>query len=105
MQFFKFSQVRAEGNAYAEFVRTRDLSAGVYRLQAGGTDGQQPHNEDELYYVISGRARFQGGNLDLPVGPGAVLFVPAKETHRFYEIAEDLEVLVVFGPAEGTGAS
>jgi mannose-6-phosphate isomerase-like protein (cupin superfamily) len=102
MKFFKFSQVSGDGKAYAEFVRTRDLSAGVYRLPRGGTDPQQPHEEDEIYYVAAGQARFKGGNLDLPVAAGAVLFVPAKEEHRFYDIGEDLEVLVFFGPAEGS---
>jgi hypothetical protein len=30
-----------------------------------------------------------------------VLFVPALTEHRFVDIREALEVLVVFGPAEG----
>jgi hypothetical protein len=31
-----------------------------------------------------------------------VLFVPARMEHRFVDIREPLEVLVVFGPAEGS---
>jgi hypothetical protein len=31
-----------------------------------------------------------------------VLFVPARMEHRFLDIREALEVLVVFGPAEGS---
>lgn len=33
---------------YQEFVRSRDLSVGVYRLDPGSADLQQPHGEDEL---------------------------------------------------------
>ena len=87
---------------YQEFVRSRDLSVGVYRLKPGMTDSQQPHNEDELYYVLGGRARFTSGDATVKVETGLCLFVRAGEPHRFHDITERLEVLVVFGPAEGT---
>jgi mannose-6-phosphate isomerase-like protein (cupin superfamily) len=87
---------------YQEFVRSTDLSVGVYRLEPGSIDAQQPHNEDELYYVLSGRARFTSGQETVDVEPGLCVFVPAGEPHRFHDISERLEVLVVFGPAEGT---
>jgi mannose-6-phosphate isomerase-like protein (cupin superfamily) len=92
----------ASSQLYQEFLRSRDLSVGVYRLQAGFTDSQQPHNEDELYYVVAGRARFTSGNQTIEAEPGLCLFVPAREPHRFHDIVEALEVLVVFGPAEGS---
>jgi mannose-6-phosphate isomerase-like protein (cupin superfamily) len=91
----------ASSQPYQEFLRSRDLSVGVYRLQPGSTDSQQPHNEDELYYVVAGRARFTSQNETVEVEPGLCLFVPARERHQFHDIVEALEVLVVFGPAEG----
>jgi mannose-6-phosphate isomerase-like protein (cupin superfamily) len=94
----------AAGTAYLEFVRTADLSAGIYELPAGGTDPQSPHTEDELYHVIEGRATLRVGDEDRPVGPGSVVFVGAGVPHRFHSILEDLLVLVVFGPAEGRRA-
>ena len=105
MEHYHVESVRDGAKSYAEFVRSRDLSAGVYRLAAGADDPQKPHTEDEIYYVISGRSRFRGGDRDVGVVPGDVLFVPAGEEHRFYSIVEDLELLVVFGPAEGSGKS
>jgi oxalate decarboxylase/phosphoglucose isomerase-like protein (cupin superfamily) len=39
----------------------------------------------------------------VPVGPGSVVFVPADEAHRFVDVTEELEVLVVFVPAESAG--
>jgi len=92
--------VARDGRAYREFIRSADLSAGVYRLKAGAADTQSPHTEDEIYYVVSGRASFQAGARQEEVGPGAVLFVPAHQEHRFLDISEDLVVLVIFGPAE-----
>ena len=93
--------VRAEaGRRYQEFVRVRHLSAGLYVLEAGATDPQQPHREDELYYVVAGRATITVGDEQRVVGPGSLVFVAAEVPHRFHDIEERLEVLVVFGPAE-----
>jgi len=91
----------ATGERYREFLRVPDLSAGIYVIEAGGTDPQSPHTEDELYYVISGRAIVSVGDETRPVIPGSLIFVAAGVRHRFHDIAERLELLVAFGPAEG----
>jgi mannose-6-phosphate isomerase-like protein (cupin superfamily) len=96
------AQRGAAGRRYLEFLRVPDLSAGLYVLEAGTADPQKPHSEDEVYVVMRGRARFRAGAEEREVGPGAVLFVPARVEHRFLDIGERLEVLVVFGPAEGS---
>jgi mannose-6-phosphate isomerase-like protein (cupin superfamily) len=89
---------------YFEFLRVPAMSAGVYVLPAGGSDPQKPHREDEMYYVVRGRARMQIGSgearEDAEVRAGSVIFVEAEREHRFYDIAEELEVLVFFAPAE-----
>jgi len=86
---------------YLERLRTGDLSFGTYSLPAGSDDAQRPHGEDEVYYVVSGRATFWTPGQAVPVGPGSAVFVPAGEPHRFTGITEDLTALVFFGPAEG----
>ncbi len=92
------------GRLYYEFLRVPDLSAGIYTLEAGSADPQSPHTEDELYYVVAGRAIVTVGTETRPVVPGSLVFVPASVPHRFRDIAERLELLVVFGPAEGDRA-
>lgn len=92
------------GGSYLEFLRRESMSIGLYRLGAGEEDRQQPHGEDEAYYVLSGRARFTAGNEDGEVGPGSVLYVAKGVEHRFHSIEEELSVLVFFAPAEGSGA-
>jgi quercetin dioxygenase-like cupin family protein len=92
---------RAEsGKLYREFMRVPAMSAGLYVLGAGAVDHQKPHREDEIYYVLRGRARFKAGMEDREVSGGDVIFVAAEVGHRFYDIAEELAVLVVFAPAE-----
>jgi mannose-6-phosphate isomerase-like protein (cupin superfamily) len=77
------------------------MSAGLYVLEAGGSDPQSPHAQDEIYHVLAGRARFTSGGEERAVAPGDVLFVPAQEEHRFHSVDERLSLLVVFAPAEG----
>ena len=67
----------ATGRLYHEFLRVPDLSAGIYVLEAGATDPQSPHTEDELYYVVAGRAIVTVGDETRPVVPGSLVFVAA----------------------------
>ena len=95
------SRQRAGKNKpYLEFLRVPAMSAGVYVLPKGGTDPQKPHHEDEMYYLARGRARMQVGSAHAEVHAGSVIFVEAELEHRFYDIEEELEVLVFFAPAE-----
>ena len=100
-QIDELGQQRAQaGKSYMEFLRVPAMSAGVYTLPADGADPQKPHNEDEMYYVVRGRARMRVGAVDEAIRQGSVIFVTAGVEHRFYDIAEELVVLVFFAPAE-----
>ncbi len=76
------------------------MSSGLYVLEPGAVDQQQPHNEDEVYVVLAGTAQFSGGDETATVGPGSVIFVPTLEPHLFHDISERLEALVLFAPSE-----
>jgi mannose-6-phosphate isomerase-like protein (cupin superfamily) len=97
-------RARASNDPWIEFQRSPDLSTGLYVLEAGEPDEQVPHTEDEIYVCVSGRARFVTPGSECEVGPGSVIFVPADEEHRFVDVTERLELVVVFGPAEGSRA-
>ena len=88
------------GERYLEFfiAEADTLSLGLYVLDAGDTDPQQPHTEDEIYYVVSGSAHFQKGDEDREVSTGTVIFVEAEAPHRFHSVTETLTLLVVFAP-------
>ena len=87
---------------YREFLREPSMSLGRYVLPAGGTDPQSPHGEDEVYLVLEGRGVIEIAGERHPVAPGDVVFVGRGTDHRFVDIEADLELLVVFAPAEGT---
>lgn len=90
-------------NGYHQFLKVPTLRCGLYELKAGGTDGQSPHEEDEVYHVLEGKAILRivkdGKVEDLPARAGSILFVAAHVEHRFVEIEEDLRVLVFFSSA------
>jgi mannose-6-phosphate isomerase-like protein (cupin superfamily) len=88
------------GQLYREFLRVPAMSAGLYVLSAGSIDPQSPHHQDELYYVVRGRGRFRAAGEDTEISAGSLLFVAAEAEHKFYDIEEELSVLVFFAPAE-----
>ncbi len=104
MEAWTLPEVRAahaqSGRLYHEFLHVPALSAGLYCLRAGADDPQQPHTEDELYYIVEGRARLRVGDDDTAVAAGSLVFVAADVDHRFHTITDDLTVLVFFAPAE-----
>ena len=114
----QLQQREVSGKSYLEFLRVPSMSAGVYVLPAGGVDLQSPHKEDEVYYVIRGHARMRVGSAghssgsgnekvsehdgvaDQEIEQGSIIFVAANVEHKFYDITEELVVLVFFAPAE-----
>ena len=104
MQAFELAELisqRADSNKlYLEFLKVPDLSMGLYVLSAGGTDPQSPHTEDEVYYVVSGRARIKVAEEDRVVEAGSIVYVAKNVEHRFHAIEEELTLLVFFAPAE-----
>jgi mannose-6-phosphate isomerase-like protein (cupin superfamily) len=108
MQHFPLAELlerqRAGGDPWLEFLAVPDMSAGLYVLDAGAIDRQQPHTEDEIYVILAGRGQFTASGETRDVGPGDTIFVAAGDPHRFHDITAQLEVIVVFAPREGSRA-
>jgi mannose-6-phosphate isomerase-like protein (cupin superfamily) len=99
------ARARTAADRYApEVLRSDLLSVGLYLVPAGGVDDQTPHDEDEVYYVVSGRGTIHVEGDEHPVKPGSILFVPAKAVHHFHDVSEELVLVVFWAPPEGTGA-
>jgi mannose-6-phosphate isomerase-like protein (cupin superfamily) len=109
MDAYELADLVAEREAsdtpYLEFLSVPGLSVGLYVLAVGQPDLQQPHTEDEVYYVVSGRGRITVGDEVRDVRAGSIVFVATAVPHRFHDITEDLTLFVAFGPAEGSRAS
>ena len=105
MQIFQLADLLEKRSAsketWLEFLRVPDLSMGLYVLAAGERDEQEPHSEDEVYYVLSGEGMLQVDGEDRSIKAGSILFVAKNADHRFHSITSDLSLLVFFAPEEG----
>jgi mannose-6-phosphate isomerase-like protein (cupin superfamily) len=90
------NKLRGDAVEYLEFLNVPALNCGLYFLAAGSTDMQAPHDEDEVYLVLSGKAIMRLGDEERAVGPGSLLYVGATLEHSFFEIEEDMTLLVMF---------
>jgi mannose-6-phosphate isomerase-like protein (cupin superfamily) len=93
----------ADGHGYIDFLASNRLSCGLAIWPSGVTDRQQPHAEDEVYYVVEGAGRIRVGGEDRAVRPGSLVFVEAGVEHRFFDIEADLRVLVFWAPPHRKG--
>ena len=94
--------VAGKDPCFYEFLRRPGLSSAVYRLPAGAKDMQAPHLEDEIYFVVEGKARLKVNDQDQDqeIGAGSILYVQATAQHSFFDISEDLTLLAFFGPTK-----
>jgi mannose-6-phosphate isomerase-like protein (cupin superfamily) len=74
------------------------LVVGVLRVRAGGVDTQGAHDEDEVYAVVGGTGLIRLGDVDHPVAPGSVVFVPKDLPHHFHGNKELLTVAYMLVP-------
>lgn len=82
--------------SYREFLQVESMHCGLYHLKAGSKDMQNPHDEDEMYFVLEGRAKLSVDGSTQDVAPGTLLYVKASAEHTFFEIEEDMTLLVIF---------
>ena len=79
---------------FVELFRKDRVSIEIYSPR--GTDPQQPHDQDEIYVVISGTGSFVAGEARQPFLPGDAILVAAGIVHRFEDFTDDRVVWVVF---------
>ena len=89
-----------DGTPFATLLAHGTMSVEYYAPV--GTDPQQPHEQDELYFIDRGSGVFMLGDAELPFAPGDCLFVPAGVRHRFKSFSAGFGAWVVFwGPQGG----
>jgi len=89
----------AKGERFATVFEHGSLAVEIYAPR--GTDPQQPHTRDEIYFVVSGSGAYVCGESRLQFGPTDILFASAGVAHRFENFTEDLVLWVLFYGPEG----
>ena len=92
-----------DGKRFATIFQYGTLLVEIYAPR--GSDPQQPHTRDEIYFVAAGSGEYVCGETRTAFKPTDLLFAAAGVAHRFENFTDDLIVWVIFyGPEGGEGA-
>lgn len=92
--------IRAHGDNFHVGLTHGTMRAILYVPK--GKDDQTPHEQDEVYVIVSGRGVFDLDGRRIPFQANDVIFVAARQPHHFIEFTEDFKTWVIFyGPKGG----
>ncbi len=83
-----------EGKPFITLLEREKMYVEVY--QPKKVDLQKPHDQDEIYVVISGSGTFLNDGQRRPFAAGDLIFVPAGVVHRFEDFTDDFATWVIF---------
>ncbi|MFQ5475780.1 MAG: cupin domain-containing protein [Nitrosopumilus sp.] len=90
-------KIKKSSSYFYTFINKNSLAAGILVLQPGEEDTQEPHESDEVYYVISGDGFLKINNKDYKVSKDKLFFVAKDVEHYFHGNKKKLQVLYFFG--------
>ncbi|MBP7335391.1 cupin domain-containing protein [Niveispirillum sp.] len=90
---------RAGIQRFEYVIRHGSMKAGLYAPQ--NRDEQGPHKQDELYVILTGSGTFAKAGVEVPFGPGDLIFVEAGAEHRFVDFSEDFTCWALFWGPDG----
>jgi len=91
------SQLEHEGNYFLDFANLQHLQAWILRLEPQEEDIQEPHQFDEIYYVIGGDGFILINNKKYTIKDHSFIYVPANTKHRFFGNSKEILVAYFFG--------
>ncbi|MFZ8922367.1 MAG: cupin domain-containing protein [Nitrosopumilaceae archaeon] len=90
-------KIKNSNEYFHTFINKQSLAAGVLVLQPGEEDTQEPHQSDEVYFIIKGNGFLKIKNKDYPVEQNKMYFVGKEIEHYFHGNTKELIVLYFFG--------
>lgn len=94
------SETYPDGEPFVDAVQSGTMSVELFAPR--GKDLQEPHDQDEAYIIIQGKASLLRGEDEIRCGGGDVLVVPAGLEHRFVDMSDDFMCWAIFwGPRGG----
>ena len=82
------------------FINQETLAAGVLVLSPGEEDTQEPHENDEVYFVLEGDGFLKIKDKRYSVSKNMMYFVAKNTTHFFYGNSKNLIALYFFGGSD-----
>ena len=93
-------RIKKSSSYFYTFINRDSLAAGILLLNPGETDTQEPHDNDEIYYIISGDGFLKIKDKNYPVLEDKVFFVEKNVKHYFHGNKKNLKVLYFFGGSD-----
>ncbi len=90
-------KIKKSSSYFYTFINRDSLATGVLVLKPGEEDTQEPHDSDEVYYVISGDGFLKINDKDYKVSKDKLFFVAKGVEHYFHGNTKELKVLYFFG--------
>jgi len=79
------------------FLNKENIAAGILRLGPGEKDTQEPHESDEVYYIVKGDGFLTIDGKDYSISEGMSYYVSKKIPHKFHGNKKELVVMYFFG--------
>ena len=93
-------KIKNSSSYFSTFIDRESLAAGVLFLRPGEKDTQDPHQNDEVYFILSGNGFLKIRDKDYDVSKNKLFFVAKNVEHHFHDNTEDLQVLYFFGGSD-----
>lgn len=87
-------KIQKSSSYFQTFINKDSLAAGVLVLQSGEKDVQEPHDSDEVYYVISGDGFLKIKNKDYKISKDKLFFVAKNVEHYFHGNTKELNFIL-----------
>ena len=95
-----FKKLKNSESYFQTFINKESLAVGIIFLKPGQKDTQEPHESDEVYYILDGNGFLRINKKSYPIKKGQIYFVGNNTAHNFYGNTKNLSVLYFFGSSD-----
>ena len=93
-------KIKKSDSYFHTFINKDSLATGILILKPGEEDTQEPHESDEVYFIISGNGFLKIKNKDYKISKDKLFFVGKDVPHYFHSNTKELKVLYFFGGSD-----
>ena len=94
------NKLKKSNSYFHTFINRESLAAGILFLKPGENDTQDPHDSDEIYYILDGNGFLEINDESYRLKKGQAYFVAKDISHHFYGNTKNLSVLYFFGGSD-----
>ena len=91
------NKLKNNNSYFHTFINKQSLAVGVIFLKPGENDTQEPHDSDEIYYILDGNGFLQINDKSYRIKKEEIYFVAKDVPHHFYGNTKNLSILYFFG--------